>query len=196
MKAPKRPADAVGTAGTAGKPADRPESKQRRGFAADRLLRENCGMTAGELRELREEHEESSLPPALPELQPLPMPRPARSLVRLRRPKAPREVQPAAAPTLRGDGAKLPRLAHSMVKRGRAWAVHDPAAVRELVRAAVLALRTLEYGRRNVNPEEIGTHLDLAKIERELRAALAKLGHPAATQPARSPVDGVGRPQG
>ena len=43
---------------------------------------------------------------------------------------------------------------------------------------------------------EIGTHLDLAKIERELRAALAKLGHPAAPQPARSPVEGVGRPQG
>ncbi|MFO1331878.1 MAG: hypothetical protein U1E95_05340 [Rubrivivax sp.] len=61
----------------------------------------------------------------------------------------------------------------------------DPAAVRELVRAAVSALRTLEYGRRNVNPEEVGTHLDLAKIERDLRAALAKLGHPAAMQPAR-----------
>lgn len=59
----------------------------------------------------------------------------------------------------------------------------DPAAVRELVRAAVSALRTLEYGRRYVNPEEIGTHLDLPKIEGELRAALAKLGHPAAGEP-------------
>jgi hypothetical protein len=78
------------------------------------------------------------------------------------------------------------------------WAANldDPAAVRELVRAALSALRTLEYGRRNVNPEEIGTHLDLAKIERELRAALAKLGHPAAMQPARSPVAGVGQRQG
>jgi hypothetical protein len=74
--------------------------------------------------------------------------------------------------------------------------LEDPAAVRELVRAAVSALRTLEYGRRYVNPEEIGTHLDLAKIERELRAALASLGHPAATQPARSAVAGVGQPQG
>ena len=45
---------------------------------------------------------------------------------------------------------------------------------------------TLEYGPRCVNPEEIGTHLDLARIEGELRAALAKLGHPAATAPARS----------
>lgn len=70
----------------------------------------------------------------------------------------------------------------------------DSGAVRELVRAAVSALRTLEYGRRFVNPEEIGTHLDLAKIERELRAALAKLGHPAATALARSPVAGVGQP--
>lgn len=61
------------------------------------------------------------------------------------------------------------------------YATHldDREAVRELVRAAVSALRTLEYGRRFVNPEEIGTHLDLPKIERELRAALAKLGHPA-----------------
>jgi hypothetical protein len=76
------------------------------------------------------------------------------------------------------------------------WAANigDPEAVRELVRAAVQALRTLEYGRRNVNPEEIGTHLDLPKIERDLRAALAKLGHPAATTPARSPVAGVGQP--
>lgn len=43
------------------------------------------------------------------------------------------------------------------------WATNldDPAAVRELVRAAVSAMRTLEYGRRFVNPEEIGTHLDL-----------------------------------
>jgi hypothetical protein len=78
------------------------------------------------------------------------------------------------------------------------WAanINDPAAVRELVRAAVSAMRTLEYGRRNVNPEEIGTHLDLAKIERELRAALAAVGHPAATVPARSPVAGVGEPRG
>lgn len=76
------------------------------------------------------------------------------------------------------------------------WAsnIADQEAVRELVRAAVSALRTLEYGRRFVNPEEIGTHLDLAKIERELRAALAMLGHPAATVPARSPVAGVGQP--
>ncbi|MBN8508537.1 MAG: hypothetical protein J0L57_07995 [Burkholderiales bacterium] len=72
--------------------------------------------------------------------------------------------------------------------------IGDAEAVRELVRAAVSAMRTLEYGRRFVNPEEIGTHLDLPKIERELRAALAKLGHPAATMPARSPVAGVGQP--
>jgi len=65
------------------------------------------------------------------------------------------------------------------------WAsnIADADAVRELVRAAVSALRTLEYGRRYVNPEEIGTHLDLPKIEGELRAALAKLGHPAAGEP-------------
>jgi hypothetical protein len=78
------------------------------------------------------------------------------------------------------------------------WAANigDPEAVRELVRAALAAMRTLEHGRRFVNPEEIGTHLDLAKIERDLRTALAKLGHPAATVPTRSPVEGVGRPQG
>lgn len=77
------------------------------------------------------------------------------------------------------------------------WATNigDADAVRELVRAAVSALHTLEYGRRFVNPEEIGTHLDLAKIERELRAALARVGHPAATAPARSPAAGAGQPQ-
>ena len=59
------------------------------------------------------------------------------------------------------------------------WATNigDADAVRELVRAAASALLTLEYGRRFVNPEEVGTHLDLAKIERELRAALARVGH-------------------
>lgn len=78
------------------------------------------------------------------------------------------------------------------------WATNldDLAAVRELVRAAVSALHTLEYGRRFVNPEEIGTHLDLGRVEAELRAALGKLGHPAASQPARSPAEGAGRPQG
>lgn len=77
------------------------------------------------------------------------------------------------------------------------WATRldDAAAVRELVRAAVGALRTLEYGRRFVNPEEIGTHLDLAKIERDLRAALAAVGHPAADAPMKSPVQGVGLPR-
>lgn len=68
--------------------------------------------------------------------------------------------------------------------------------MRELVRAAVSALHTLEYGRRFVNPEEIGTHLDLARIEGELRAALAKLGHPAATAPARSHAADAGQPPG
>jgi hypothetical protein len=78
------------------------------------------------------------------------------------------------------------------------WATRldDPEAVRELVRAAVNAMRTLEYGRQFVNPEEIGTHLDLARIEAGLRKALAAVGHPAATAPARSPVAGVGQPKG
>jgi len=77
------------------------------------------------------------------------------------------------------------------------WApnIGDRAAVGLLLTAAVNALRTLEHGRRFVNPEEIGTHLDLAKIERDLRAALAAVGHPAATAPARSPVAGVGQPK-
>lgn len=77
------------------------------------------------------------------------------------------------------------------------WATRldDARAVRELVRAAVNALRTLEYGRRFVNPEEIGTHLDLAKIEAGLRKALAAVGHPAAESPAPSPVQSVGMPR-
>ena len=77
------------------------------------------------------------------------------------------------------------------------WATRldDGEAVRDLVRAAVNALRTLEYGRRFVNPEEIGTHLDLAKIEADLRKALAAVGHPAADAPVPSPVQGVGMPR-
>lgn len=51
MKPPNRPAGAAGTAGTPGSRADRPESKRRRGSAADGLLRENCGKTPGGLRE-------------------------------------------------------------------------------------------------------------------------------------------------
>lgn len=72
----------------------------------------------------------------------------------------------------------------------------DAEAVRELVRAAVRTLQTPEYGRRFVNPEEIGTCLDLARTEANLRRALAALGHPAATPPMRSPVAGVGQPKG
>jgi len=75
------------------------------------------------------------------------------------------------------------------------WRHVPVAAVGLLLTAAVNALRTLEHGRRFVNPEEIGTHLDLAKIERDLRAALAAVGHPAATTPARSPLAGVGQPK-
>ncbi len=77
------------------------------------------------------------------------------------------------------------------------WApnIGDRAAVGQLLAAAVAALRTLEHGRRFVNPEEIGTHLDLLRIEHDLRAALAAVGHPAATTPARSPVAGVGQPK-
>lgn len=73
------------------------------------------------------------------------------------------------------------------------WATRldDVQAVRELVRAAASALRTLEYGRRFVNPEEIGTHLDLARIEGDLRKALAAVGHPAADSAAPSPVQGL-----
>lgn len=59
----------------------------------------------------------------------------------------------------------------------------DPEAVRVLLRAALHAFLTLRHGRLTVNPEEIGTHLDLKRIERELHAALAAVGHPAGESP-------------
>ncbi len=65
------------------------------------------------------------------------------------------------------------------------WAprLGEPEAARALLRAALLAYHTLSYGRRTVNPEEIGTHLDLARVEAELHKALAAVGHPAGAGP-------------
>jgi hypothetical protein len=113
MSPTKSPADATGTAGSAGSRADRPESEQRRGFAADWRVRENCGKSAGELRE------DSSFLGVPADLQPLPPAVPAPSLVPVPSLKMPREVNPADALKLRGDAWHGAAVGRSLTKGGR-----------------------------------------------------------------------------
>ena len=99
MNAPKRPAGAASTAGTAGSQADRPEIKRRRRSAADGLLRENCGKTTGTLRE-----DSSAVSGGSAGLQPAGRAAPdasAPALVRPSRRRMPREVAPPPAQPMR-----------------------------------------------------------------------------------------------
>lgn len=66
---------------------------------------------------------------------------------------------------------------------GDAWRyapkLNDPQAAAELLQAALSALATIRFARTKVNPDEFGTVPDWPKVERDLTAALAAVGHPA-----------------
>lgn len=66
---------------------------------------------------------------------------------------------------------------------GDAWRyapnLNDPQAAAELLQAALSALATIRFARTKVNPDEFGTVPDWRKVERDLAAALAAVGHPA-----------------
>jgi hypothetical protein len=55
----------------------------------------------------------------------------------------------------------------------------DPAVTHALVQAALQVFLSVRYARTRVNPDEVGTHIDWKRIERELQAALRLAGHPA-----------------
>jgi hypothetical protein len=57
--------------------------------------------------------------------------------------------------------------------------LNDPEAVKVLVQAALTAHATIVFARTRVNPGEFGTVLDWASVQRQLKAALKAVGHPA-----------------
>jgi hypothetical protein len=66
---------------------------------------------------------------------------------------------------------------------GDAWRyapnLSEPKAAGELLQAALQALATIRFARTKVNPDEFGTVPDWGKVERDLAAAMAAVGHPA-----------------
>ena len=55
----------------------------------------------------------------------------------------------------------------------------DPEAIKALVQAALTAHATVNFARTQVNPEQFGTVPDWVSVQRQLRAALKAVGHPA-----------------
>ena len=66
---------------------------------------------------------------------------------------------------------------------GDAWRyapkLSDPKAAAELLQAALSALATIRFARTKVNPNEFATVPDWRKVEFDLKAAMAAVGHPA-----------------
>ena len=66
---------------------------------------------------------------------------------------------------------------------GDAWRyapkLSDPKAAAELLQAALPALATIHFARTKVNPDEFATVPDWRKVEFNLKAAMAAVGHPA-----------------
>lgn len=66
---------------------------------------------------------------------------------------------------------------------GDAWRyapnLTDPKAAAELLQAALSAWATIRFARTKVNPEEFASVPDWKKVERDLKAALAAVGHPS-----------------
>lgn len=152
MKAGARAAGAKCTAETA---------EVQNGTAADasgirwtgKELQNNCRKTAEQLQKLSSVSDTAlTFPKAAPQNL-------APALVHPLAPVLPREVKPTDPPARRGDSGPGDAGRHTLAKRGRAWAVHDPAG--ELV-----ALTLYRKGAAEV-------------VRRELHAALAAVGHPA-----------------
>ena len=103
-------------------------------------LPKNCGKTAEQLRKL------SSVPDlALTPSDPAQSAE-APGLVQGLAPKMPREVTPAEAPKPRGEFRCGDAVLHTIAKRGRAWAVHDPTG--ELVALVLYRKGAAEVVRR------------------------------------------------
>jgi hypothetical protein len=70
---------------------------------------------------------------------------------------------------------------------GDAWRyasnLNDPAAVRALLQAALTALGTITFARKNCAGEQFETVPDWPRVQAELRAALKAAGHPAGDTP-------------
>lgn len=113
--------------------ADRPKVKARRGLTAGQVKGRNCGRTAEEVRKIIDPLL-SVLPARPPSLVLGPLPKPREGL-----PAAPPELRPA-------ERAAAGGRAHSITRRGRAWAVHDPAG--ELVALVLYRKGAAEVVRR------------------------------------------------
>jgi DNA repair protein RadC len=165
-------ADAAGTAGTAGSPADRPQSKQRRGSAAGGGLRENCGKTAGKLRE----HSSTlTVAPLVADPAPLEPRPPRRRAVQTPAPAAADRTPAELAPSL------APACPSQVPREGNPAPAPIPAGPMQPHEAAVIAaaLAILEARLRSAGPELTTPHavktllrLRLAERDREVFAVL------------------------